>query len=1120
MASSEGYIYDAANDVLTYSEAGAKGRITRRELTQDDIKTKWTAAEREYDTTAYIGDNPDTDGPEGLDGTLDPTDYFSIYTDVLGADNPIDIDYKLDSAIFTQDDKTTSAENVGTYNMQYVLNGLEEKELHNFTMENLTNDYVGTYNSIEAKDENGESAPVWGKITKRVISGKAVDVDENHPEALQKKTYNGDIDTDTTNDTNPNSYNTYFNIDGEDVKVLNADSANNVTDLAVTGTYKDKNAEDGKDVYYGIKWANGQDRDNYTIEAITAANLANYTGKGDIYKRELYVTDHDSTFQNKDYDGSTAVKNSIDGKFTIRYKDNDKSIMDEDGVYFDTTNPANAPTGNFDTKDVDRDSDGNVINKVVNYSKFKLTDNDGDDDTANYRLVADPDVTSVTLDVKDENGNTVDTVNAVVTSSNDENTGALTITETDGGAINPLKVKISVASPEKTYDATAAVEEADAAASNLTAAADSAAITRGFETTNSVTFNVQPGEGTDALTVTIEGTPTYVDNGSVKAKDVSVDANGDVQSDKVSKFNLSWTNVNYDLIGDGADTFVSDGTNGYNNTGATRKGTLTDYNGRINPLELEIQSIKATKTYDGDTGFSYGTDTTPATNNITVSYVTDAAGIDANEVLRTDAEAKLNGAGEVVDEKSINTAKNDLLNITVTGGTYGFATESSTGEETEKSDAAMDEDSDPFTHSVIFTGISIDSTANPNYVLKGDTGSGVNVSDDRGTGIIERASITAHGSSATIKSGRRMPTFSGSLTGFMDDETTTWTIKVPDVDEEGNELDTYHDEPVTGTWNEYYEDKFRWGPTDNVTNTKVGTYAVYGWYRSAYAKDDGEGNTVYSYYKLNTTDNLGKNYVLRNEIDGQEPGKFTVERSGGGGGGVTPTPTPTPTPIPTPTPTPTPSPTPTPEPEPTPAPEPTPTPEPTPEPLPIVDTGYVEQPTTPDSSVYQNVSKEESNANNHEAVADIQYGDTGTGIVADSEAGSASGTISIEIAEVVNLLGDDVASDGSSMSLTNTDTNSNLSVDSTEEGYLSVGSRSGYIGLEGEDGAISIENEDRQGTISLENEDELVTIDDRLVPLENLHQNDEDKEDDEDKEESEEGENRKGKAVITYDDVA
>ena len=224
----------------------------------------------------------------------------------------------------------------------------------------------------------------------------------------------------------------------------------------------------------------------------------------------------------------------------------------------------------------------------------------------------------------------------------------------------------------------------------------------------------------------------------------------------------------------------------------------------------------------------------------------------------------------------------------------------------------------------------------------------------------------------------------------------------------------------------------------------------------------------------------------------------------------------------------------------------------------------MEKPVVADSSVYQNVSKDTSKSANPEAQAAIQYGKKGAGIAAGND-DSGRSTIAIELAEVVNLLGGDVASDGS-MSLTNTDSGRKLSVGSTEEGYLSVGAerkegsigietegenileematKEGSIGIESEEAQAEVRTEDKEGQIELETEEEMldaegkessislrsegrdgeseITYSDGDLSILNSLNADKKKEqkEEEDEKDSEKSESREGEAAIAYNDVA
>lgn len=1127
--------FDAEAGMAVYGSDLQNGKITKRTI--DAITPTFYDIEREYNAKHYVGDSIDDDKAR---------EYFKLEGTALGMEGTVSVDYDLREAVFADPTGTpididdSNAQRVDGYDPTktykdvddigfkavYKISGLSMETQRDFELGNLSSDdYVGYFASTNTTNN----------ITPRTISGKVV------KEATQNaKTYDG---TSTAKASNA-----YFNIDDDDLSVLrndfglaaDADVSQYLTfeaDYAkLSDTTYEKNSDanlspDGKKidneekvVVYTIKWADNQEaayKNNYVFDGKnggwTDGTETEYVGEGDgIKQRIVFVQDQGGSALEKEYDGTDEMNLqpgiSLEGRFkdkaAVDTKEEHSGIIAKDkaaglklndvsvdNVHYASNNPL------YEAKDVERDDSGEIVNKAVTFTGFSLSD---DDLAKNYYLKADEIIAPVAI-----NDSSIGTVETKVSATGEAD--ALKITEKTGGLIKPKVISIS-ALTEKTYDATrdAAAKDLAAVMDSVTAAestgpADTAVISRHFDSVNqTLTLSTRLGGGnevTDTIIVKVDGTHYDNTDYGYDDKNVNLGANGRPDNNKVVKYNVSWDNGNYDLVGQEGDNFAVAGYQ-KNDNEVSRTGVLTDNQGKINPLELEIQSISATKTYDGGTGFSYGTDTTPATNNITISYGTDAVRIDgvridANEVLKTDAEAKLKEAGEVADDRSINKAKNDLLNITVTGGTYGFAKENSTGQEEEKSDAAMDEASDSFTHSMEFTGISIDSTANPNYVLKGDAGSGIDFSGDSATGIIERAPITAHGSSASITSGGKMPAFSGTLTGF-GEEDYAWDEVVPVLDVMGNETgDTqiiHHEGTLDDYWNEFYKDKFHWGPTDSVTNKRVGTHDVYGWYRKNYPKldqttgdqlvDEDTGEPLYSYYQLNTTDNLGKNYVLRNYVDdtktvlgdGQDPGKFTVRKA------YVPGPIPTPAPAPS-------------------------APESAPEPVVITDIGYVEKPTVPDDKVYQSVSKDESPNHNHESSIAVQYGENGVGAVDDEGSNSTSGTIAIEMAEVVNLVGGDVASDGE-ISIITGDNGGSLSVDSTEEGYLSVGAADA-------EGRIGVENTsdgwDGEAVIALD--------DSRPVQLDNLH-DDNNENDEEDEAERKGKTSRKSEAAITYGDVA
>lgn len=1116
--------YNDDDDTLTFTVGQEKGKITQRIIS--GTETTWAdSIVKEYDATSAI---PDEDISKG----------FNIVgvSKVGDSEIKIPIAYTVTNAGFGSE--TEGIKDVGTnLPVFYRIEDISQEDLgRNFKLADdfYSRSYV---NYFENKDGIGE-------ITPRIISGKAT-------AALQEKIYDGN--------TSAEAGTTYFNIDQDDLDVLKKDGiADNVN---VTGAYENKNAnidpnevaKGGKVINYTMSWADGTADKNY-IFADDNGTGEDYQGKGDIRRRKVYVVDKGGDVLTKTYDGTTALADgtNLSGRFGFEAADSEAQT----GIIDSGVALKNADiNGAYVSKDVARDDSGKVINKGVQFTGFGLEDiniTGGNDDAGNYYLAVKDSTGTIPL-----SGNSEEKESAVNYAGEGDN---IVITEVKGGRIEPKNITVSLKkSPTKVYDTDTLVKGgyvdedgntvAYASASNLEAAADGANVSRSFGNANNVIFDIVLENGTtDTIEVAMDGTANYGD------KNVSRNAEGKVLQDKVTSYNLSWNNSNYDLSGD----FTADGTNGYTSDGSNnRTGVLQDKTGEITPYTISVKSVDSAKTYDGS----------DEAKNPKVTATFDS-----------DAEALINK--DMAGSENVNSYT--WVGITAEKGKYGAPTDKAVKDalaknadvtkaatadeiaEAETKDAAFNRTADPFQHHVSYSGLAL---SNGNYELDKDT-------FEDGTGIINRATVTAHGSSATMTASKDMPTFTGTLTGFVEGETATVEVTETIKNEDGttSTKTTFKQVPLA----EYYNDAehIYWGPEANVTGYSLGEHDVYGWYRIrreelAYNEDgtpklDDNGNQVYNYYwNLYKEANLDKNYTLK-----QDPGTFKVNPSSGGGSS-------TPTPASEPTPTPTPAS----EPAATPASEPATV-------TPVVDFSYVDKPVTPDSNVYQNVSKVSANVSSHEADATIQYGSTGAGIATDN---SSEGTIGIELSEVVNLLGGDVASDGT-VSLSNADGTSEFTVGSTEEGYLSVdtNNKDGSIGIEtedeslyqgtsGKDGSIGIETEeglpaesadkegiigietedgllvesaDKEGSISLETEDgtllasddgddtsdenirstrkssiglksdenDIVSGDDRLAPLEKDEKDE--KDEDEDKEDEEESEGKEGQAAITYSDVA
>lgn len=1098
------YGTNASGGILIKEEKG--GRINPKKITVNVIESP----EKEYDRTKDVADAykavdnlaVNVDG-NILDGTADDN-ALTVKTGI----NADEVKITLNDAQY-KDKNASKGDKVSNYSLSwnngnYVLAG-ESTDATGVSGDTFKN------KGYDADTENftGTLTDYTGTINPRLVTVTSVDNVE--------KIYDG---TDAV--TSAPS----FTIADDDKDILKKDKL--YSSLDIYGTYGNKKANidpdaeaaGGKNVEYALSWNDGTEHSNYTF---AANGEADYVGKGDIRRRKVYVVDNGGDIFAKTYDGGKSLPEGADlfDRFTLADKDEtaETGIIDSDVVLKN-----DAVKGAYVDKNVARDDSGKVINKGVKFTGFELTDSNTENgnDAGNYYLTYKDSTGTIPL-----SGSSDETESIV---NYETGTKGITITEAKGGRIEPKNVTISVKkSPTKVYDASELVtgsydddgtEVTYASASNLEAAADGANVSRSFGNTNQVTFELDYDNGnTDKFTVSIKGDPAYED------KNVSRDKDGSVLKDKITTYNLSWTNGNYNLVGETTattpgqeqDTFTADGNEGYTEGNKKRTGVLKDYAGEITPYKLKVKGMDSSKTYD-------------RTVNADSPEVTATFDKASTELINTD----MAGSGNV----------QDFLGLTVKRGTYGAPTEAAKSKalkggkateaeiaEAENQDAAFNRTADPFQHQVSYSGIAI---TNGNYEID---------EEFDGTGTINRATVTAKAGSATITAGDDMPVFTGTLEGFVAGEPdVTYTVTETVTDADGNT--TTVEKEVMVPYDEYYKERIYWGPDANVRNYSVGEHSVYGWYRREEVATDQDGNKVYNYY-LEKETNLDKNYTLT-----QEPGTFTVKQSSGGGGssgGGSSTPAPV-----------------------APAPEPviskpvtvteTVNPEPVVEPV-ILDIGYVDQPIVADGSVYKNVSKDTSNVNNYEANASIQYGSSGTGT--DS---SENGTIAIDRAEVVNLLGGDVASDGT-MSIANTGSSQELSVESTEEGYLSVGTngKDGSIGIEIEDektdfeGTIGIEMEEKEGTIGLETEDgtlldtsfeeglayeedggtsagnrssrislksgskdgeaEIVADNDRKLQFDNLHQDDEDREDD-DKEESEESEEREGSAAITYNDVA
>lgn len=350
--------YTIANDIY-FTEGAGKGKITRRTLTEDQIKTNWATGqvEREYDGTANI----DNAG-----------DYLNMYVDLGNGSSYIPLKYKYKDAQII-DDKGNAVADVGEYKVKLTVEGLEDKELNNFAMDKS---WVDKFN----KDYQSDTK--IAKITPRVISANVI------KDSGFDKVYDG---TTAVKDAQGVHDNLVI-----DKGILDKDKG--TVGLEWSADYSNKNAGDNKDINYTLKLT-GNDKGNYTLDVnnknkgkAEETDSNSYKTSGNITKRTLYVdwtgtapTDIDREYNGKDSSAADIAgtnKSQID---IVADSGEDTGIVNGDTVSLDKNLiEANYVNANGDNDgNVARDDKGNVINKDVHFGNFTLTGADSD----NYDIV-------------------------------------------------------------------------------------------------------------------------------------------------------------------------------------------------------------------------------------------------------------------------------------------------------------------------------------------------------------------------------------------------------------------------------------------------------------------------------------------------------------------------------------------------------------------------------------------------------------------------------------------------------------------------------------------------------------------------------------------------------------
>lgn len=350
--------YTIANDIYFTEDAG-KGKITRRTLTEDQIKTNWATGqvEREYDGTANI----DNAG-----------DYLNMYVDLGNGSSYIPLKYKYKDAQIIDENGNAIAD-VGEHKVKLTVAGLEDKELNNFAMDKS---WVDKFNKDYTSTSN------IAKITPRVISANVV---KNNG---FDKIYDG---TTAVKDAQGVHDNLVI-----DKGILDKDKG--TVGLEWSADYSDKNVGDNKDISYTLKLT-GNDKGNYTLDvnnktkgSTEETDSNSYKTSGNITKRTLYIdwANGAPTNVDREYNGlndTTADSNGTNKSQIdiVAGNDNDTGIISGDTVALDKNvieaNYVDA-NGNNDGS-VARDDQGNVLNKDIHFGNFTLTGADSD----NYDIV-------------------------------------------------------------------------------------------------------------------------------------------------------------------------------------------------------------------------------------------------------------------------------------------------------------------------------------------------------------------------------------------------------------------------------------------------------------------------------------------------------------------------------------------------------------------------------------------------------------------------------------------------------------------------------------------------------------------------------------------------------------
>lgn len=480
------------NYALVDTKTTGNGSITPLALTAGDIAVKFGTITKVYD---------------GDKNVVDPTQHFTI------TGKGITINYMLDET----DGAVYVDKNVGSgKNVTYKVAGISALDSTNFTLDPSVV-IGGTYTTI-------------GTITPKAIKAHVAQTSD------VSKIYDGTIAASKDN----------LVIDDG---ILSEDAG--VVKLDWTADYDNKNASSDpkvatntRDITYTLTLS-GNDAGNYTLDATAhpikgsaTENSGNtYRATGDIWRRLVYAdfVNGSSHGMDKVYDGGTAVAQAYRDRVGLVSAD----VAAQTGI-IDNDVQLSGFSSNYDSRDVNRDSNGRVVDRNVQFSGFTLVDNnkaDGSDDAANY-IVKAADGTSTLMGT---------------------------------GIISPRTINVSVNDgPIKEYDGTTAV------------------VGNGYTTAANINVDRTNLVAGDTINVGLAAAPSYTDKNAGTGIAYTYD--------------LNWDNGNYELAVDKAVTGQSLSSESIGQNGKLTAG-LTGTNGVITPRILTVDKVKdADKVYDGTTG--------------------------------------------------------------------------------------------------------------------------------------------------------------------------------------------------------------------------------------------------------------------------------------------------------------------------------------------------------------------------------------------------------------------------------------------------------------------------------------------------------------------------------------